>query len=183
MVFLQKFRENIGLRLLKKKVKRTFRKKAFNNFDTAKNIGILFNTSVQDDLLQTNLFIQELKDLGKEVSALGVVELEKQISIYEVHDNVKYFATEKTNFCCYPKSANVEHFIAQPFDIMINLSTIEPIAIDYIMANSKAVFKVSKRLRSDEFVDFILDFSQGKNPQTKEIITKIKEYLSALTKA
>jgi hypothetical protein len=82
-------------------------------------------------------------------------------------------------------------FISQKFDILLNVCPDTTLATDYVVAMSRAKFKVSTRLGDEAYADFILQFATGTTPDGKprpkpgagQIIAAMKQYLSNIAKA
>ncbi|MBR4265750.1 MAG: hypothetical protein IKQ46_06815 [Bacteroidales bacterium] len=159
------------------------RNKSFNNLDTAKTVGILFDSAQQQNYESAKHFMKTLSDNGIEVEALGMVLNEEMLRYFPPTNNVSLFRLDKLTFFGYPDDERVKPFLSREFDILINLCLDENLCIDYVMGMSKAKFKVSMNLRSEDFADFILQYSPENRPTTDELIVKIQKYLSALRKA
>ena len=182
MKFLYKTRLKIGGNMLRKKAARVERHKAFHNIDSAQTIGVLFDSTVQANYFSARRFISYLIELGKQVTAIGMVLNEEMLRYYTPYQHIKLFSLEKVGFFGFPTSTEVEEFINTDFDILINICATENLAIDYTLGMSKAKFKVSIKFKDHDFADFALEFKDGRIPETDELINKIKQYLSALTK-
>ena len=183
MKILQNLRTKIGYNLLCRKVKKKVRTKTYHNFESAVTVGILFDTSRQDEYEMARNFIHTLVREGKNVKALGMVNVNEMLNYYVQEDYIKFFSKENISFWCYPQSEETEDFIKKDFDILVNISSGENLAIDYIMGLSEAKFKVSPKLSNDAFADFILQFGESVSTNTASIIEVICKYLSGVKPA
>jgi hypothetical protein len=105
------------------------------------------------------------------------------VNFFPEKEATNFFRLDNLSFFGYPLGPDVEKFISVDFDILLNLCIRENLSTDYVMGMSKAKLKVSIKLRSMDFADFILDYNADNKPDIQELIKRIKEYLSALNKA
>lgn len=183
MKFLENFREKIGYKIICSRGSKLVRNKTFHNLDSAKTIGILFNATSEQDYQAGKELVYQLMDMGKSVDSIGFVELQENIGKYVITSNMNFFALQQKGFFMLPKEIQVvEEFVSQKFDMLINVSPVENIMVDYIMSLSKASFKISPGLQNDDFADFIINFSSKNTLTSKAIIAKVKEYLTLLDK-
>jgi hypothetical protein len=185
MDFLQNVRNNIGFWLLAKNVKKLKRERAFNNLTTASSVGIFFDTSDNENVVAVISFAEELTKQGITVNLLGKVINANVLKYFPKRDDLELFSrADVTAFSGYPKAEVVNAFMSKDFDILINLSIDKDDLCDnYIIGMSKAKLKVSAKLKSDDYADFILQLSPEKLRNTQKFIEYIKEYLSAFSKA
>ena len=182
MKFLLKTRQKIGNSILRRKAVNVKRTKSYHNIDSARNIGLLFDSTVQANYFSARRFFTNLTESGKDVCALGMVLNEEMLRYYTPTPNINLFSLEKTTFFGFPDNPEVEKFVKSDFDILINICTEENLCVDYVMGMSNAKFKVSVKFKDNDFADFALEFKDNRTPNTDELISKIKQYLSALTK-
>ncbi|MCQ2974471.1 MAG: hypothetical protein MJ211_06625 [Bacteroidales bacterium] len=183
MKFLLKSREKLGYKLLNKKVAKVQRHKSYHNIESAKTIGVLFDSTIQANYFSARRFISYLTELGKNVSALGMVINEEMLRYYTPCENIKLFSLEKLNFWCFPNNQEVDLFINKDFDILINICTSENLSADYVLGLSISKFKVSIKYKQNDFSDFALEFKDGRIPETDDLIDKIKLYLTSIKKS
>jgi hypothetical protein len=184
MDFLQNVRNNIGFWLLSRNVKKLKRERAFNNLKTASSVGILFDTSNNENVVSVISFADELIKKGITVDMLGKVINENVLKYFPKRDDMELFSRTETTISGYPKSKEVNAFMSKKFDILINLCIDrDELGINYIVGMSNAKLKVSSKLKSDDYADFILQLTSESLRDTKKFINYIKEYLSAFSKA
>ena len=184
MNFLQKMRDDMGFKLLKRTVKKLKHQRTFNNLSSASSVGILCDTFAEESFLATVSFAEDLVKSGLKVTILGYVLNESMANYLPKKEGFSVFSRPIVNWLGYPKEASVSNFVSEEFDILINLSTrSEELCINYSMGMSKAKLRVSPKLKSDMFADFILQLSQETVRDTQKLINCIKEYLSAFSKA
>ncbi|MBO4244944.1 MAG: hypothetical protein J5882_07830 [Bacteroidales bacterium] len=182
MKFLINTRQKMGSNKLRRKAEKVRREKSYHNIDSAQSIGLLFDSTVQANYFAARRFITGLAETGKNVDALGMVLNEEMLHYYTPCPNIRLFSLEKITFFGYPANNEVEKFIATDYDILINICTEENLCIDYVMGMSRAKFKVSIKYKDHDYADFALEFKDNRVPETEELINRIKQYLSAISK-
>jgi len=183
MKFLENLRTKIGYNMLCRNARKVSRNKTFNNLETALSVGILFDSTQQDSYLVAKSLVPDLKAKGKAVESLGIVLNNEMLGYYTPVDNMRFFSLEDKTFFCYPNDETVvQPFISKDFDILINLCPGENLFIDYVMGLSKAKFKVSPQLSSNDFADFILQFSKTEGLKADMILRMVREYLAGMGK-
>lgn len=184
MKFLQNIRTKLGYNTICRKAKKLPRKKTFHNLESALSVGFIFDSTHQEDYLVAKALVPELAGKGKKVYSIGMVPNSGMLGYYTPLENMKFISYEEFTFLCFPKDeATVNAFINKEFDILLNLCAKENLFVDYLMALSKAKFKVSPQLSNNNFADFILQFKDNKPLNSAVILSKIREYLSAMQKS
>lgn len=191
MSFLQGLRENWGHKILRRKARKVSRTKTYNNLDSAQTVGILFDANSKADIEDVKKLTASLDKAGKRIDALGILPTSDLIELHSDEVGFNFFAADDCTFFCFPKSANAVQFISQKFDILLNVCPDTTLATDYVVAMSRAKFKVSTRLGDEAYADFILQFATGTTPDGKprpkpgagQIIAAMKQYLSNIAKA
>ncbi|MBR6177110.1 MAG: hypothetical protein IKQ70_04410 [Bacteroidales bacterium] len=182
MKFLLQTRQKMGCKRLRKKAEKVHRQKSYHNIDSATTIGLLFDSTIQANYFSARRFITSLVESGKNVNALGMVLNEEMLRYYTPSPNIRLFSIEKTTLLGYPKNQHVEDFINTDYDILINICTTENLCVDYVMGLSKAKFKVSMKFKENDFADFALEYKDGRVPETDELINRIKQYLTVISR-
>jgi len=182
---LANFISNIKLKfawwVLEKAHKKAKRDASFQNFSTAKNIGIIFNASQQETYEIAKKYIQTLsKKEGVKLKALGFVDSKEVLDFYQKTNNFEYFSRKNLNWYGKPNNPNTQSFIETKFDMLIDLSLIDDFPIQYIVGLSKASFKVGCVKSNKEFYDFMIDL--GEKTNLKFFIEQLEHYLGMIKK-
>lgn len=180
MKILKKIRTKIGYIFLDKKINKLKRNKEFNNFHSAKTIGILFNATKQDLYVKAKKFIDFLTEKKIDVTGLGYVLKKEAISWYSEHKNIDFFSMEELSWYFKPQSINVNRFINTQFDILIDISLEENLTLDFIVALSKAEFKISHQTNKN-YADFLIKIPD-ENHNIEYFTKQIQHYLSSISK-
>jgi len=148
------------------------------NINNAKTIGILFNATHQISFDIVKEMVKNIANKENKIEVLGYVDSKNLIDHYLYRKGFDFFTHKQLNWYYKPVDETVHSFIEKKFDILINLSLDEPYPIQYIVALSKAKFKVGKYSQGNEYLDFMIDIEKEKEAMKnlrKEIAEDKKE--------
>jgi hypothetical protein len=162
MNYMSGIRSKVGHYVLSKNIKKHTRKMSSCNLREAASVGILFNA--------THLFSFEIiKDLAKnlsssakEIMVLGFVDSKQMVDHYLYRKGFEFFTLNELNWYKKPEGEAITEFINKNFDILFYLNLDEIYPLRYILALSKAKFKVGKYIEDDEYLDFMIDIEKEK---------------------
>lgn len=163
--------------LLKKRMKELHRIRSFHNFNTAKSVGIIFNAATPDCYVPSRQFIQEIIASHIQVKAMGLVDKPEAITNFPHNKDIDYTVPNKLDWRGLPKDSGIEDFINSDFDILIDISLRDDFVVKYMVALSKAKFKIN-RFEDPNLFDLRIHTKYGVS--TPYYIDQIKQYLSAL---
>jgi hypothetical protein len=152
----------IGKRMLSNTFKSQLRLPVVCNIREAQHIGIIYNATEYVSFEIIRNLVKELTHDSVKVAVLGYVDSKKLIDNYLYRKGFDFFSKNELNWYSKPVSTVVEDFIAEPFDILINLSLEDYYPIRYITALSPASFKVGKFDANDNYLDFMIDIEKEK---------------------
>ena len=164
--------------LLNKKAKAKKREKTFNNFDTAQNIGILFDAHNVEDFRLIKKYTKELKQKNIKCITLGFFNEKEVPDEYLFISNFSYFNSK--DFCILgnPKKREISIFMQEKFDLLLVLSVNEYDQFDIITKLSNAKCIVGKQFEESKY-----DFNLGiKEESITNLIDQINHYLSIIKK-
>ena len=166
--------------VLSRKKKKIKRERGIYNFDTAKTCGIVFNASSQETYDKAKQFIDFLKTKDINVIAIGFVDSKEVKEFYRETIHFKFFSRKNINWYGKPKNENVDDFINNKFDLLIDLSLANDFPLEYIAAMSLGKFKVGRFTSKEGDYDFMIDVS--KNQTHDFLIEQIRHYIENLNK-
>jgi hypothetical protein len=173
MSLLAEIKENLYQRKLKQCSKRD-RQTLSCNFDTARNIGILFDASKETDTQIVLSFKRRLLKDRKKVSIMGYKDT-KELNADEKHP---VFCNKDLGLSQTPKKEDVLNFIQKPFDLLIALHIDDCQPLEYIAAASAAKFRIGHyRENKTDFYDFMV---YGKSENLNVIIEQMETYLKKI---
>ncbi len=167
--------------IISKNIKRNKRQIQFYNFESAKSVAILFTIGNKAEFDTVRDYYKELESKKIKMHALGFVKNPEDIGqVYFGQGNFNFYSEKHITNMGKIKEVEVNDFVKQDFDILINLSTINNFYIEYIFALSKAKFKVSGIIDC-KYSDLNINFSREKG--LPYLISQIDHYLSTIKKA
>ena len=180
MSIIKNTAEKIARKLLNKQLKKHAKRVEFHNMQSAKHIGILFDTKQKENNSIVSKFYTDLKKQGYKVSAAGWHEgIETPKKPLNTLDFI-YFSELDSNWKGIPQTHEISEFFKQKFDILFVLTQSEELAIQYISSLSPAVFKVGARGINTEYLDFMIELKE--NTSIKNLIQDSITYLSEIKK-
>jgi len=174
----QNLRKRIIHYFISRAIKRSGREKVATNIERAKTVGILFTLEDEKYYELVSKFIEDLSSKKKTVHALGFVP-SKHIPGYFISKlKIDIFTPKDLNLFGVPVSGVIKEFINKKFDILIDLTLVDYLPIEYIASVSHAGFKAG-RYREDMVKHF--DFLVKKSEEMNES-AYLKYFLDYLTK-
>lgn len=177
---VNKIRMNVGSYFLKKEMRIRKREIQGMGLESARSIGILFNAKDERTFKRIREFADQLRGGGlREVKALGFVPKQEVASFLQSSQDFDFFSREDFNWYYKPQGRKVVGFISEPFDILIDLRLSKFTSLLFIVALSRAQFKVG-RYRADfkDFYDLMIDVEESSD--LPYFMSQIQHYLSML---
>ncbi len=165
--------------LLKRKLRDFYRERAFNNFESAKTVGLICNAHDQKIYDAAKQFAIYLSSYDIQVSALGFIEGDSVLEAFSYQKGFTFISKKDYNWLGIPQGEVLNNFLSKRFDILINLVIDDNFIVDYIASLSLAKFKVG-RLSEKDYYDLTIDINMNK--QLDFYISQVKHYLSIIKK-
>lgn len=176
---VKKIQLKVGRYTLNKEKKKLHRQTIACNLESATTIGILYNATEKETCDLVKNLVIDLKQLKKDVLALGYVNLKDSSDVFKPHISYAYFDNKQLSKTFIPKSIDVTNFIEKPFSLLIDLNINNDFPLEYIATLSKATFKVGAT-GSYRDSDYELTINIGENQSSKYLITQIKHFLNMI---
>lgn len=148
-------------------------------WDSAKNIGLIFQADNQVTIKEAEELVRLWENAGKKVQVLMYIYDVKKIS-FENRKN--WLISTKKDFSSYgmPKSTFICEFIRQPFDLLVDLNVSGQVSLYAISVLSKATFKIGANLSFNKHLPFTVDISGSSESYTvftfcHELINQFKK--------
>jgi hypothetical protein len=142
MELFKKIRLKIGENILKKKIAITKRKIQYSNINQVKNIGIVWDASKIDDFVYLTRFCQKMHESKTDVKILGYFPGKNLPNQYTAVKYLTILKQAELNIYYHPVSAEINTFVSNRFDVLIDLNFKKLLPLKYISSLSKAGFKV-----------------------------------------
>lgn len=173
--------------MLKSAAKKLIRNAAFHNYSSAKSAVVVFDASKQEDVTTIRKFIKDLESKGLKVEAIGFEDAKEISDFNQAHPLINYVSNQQLNWYLKPNSPEALTFLEKPFDILIDLSLDTQFSIQYLVALSKAQFKVgcvktskNPELQEVNYYDFMLQLNKQK--ELKFLLKQLEHYLGLIKK-
>lgn len=161
MSLLHTFRSNVFNRSLQQRAKQNRAERNFVGLENVQSVGILFDAT---DLNIRDIILQYAKQLtlnNKRVKLLGYFDSK----VEDPNFTFRYFNRKNLDWAGRPHGEQVQEFLEQPFDMMINLDTISKPPAEFISAQSKAHLRIGPVTEHTFCYELMIDISKSNNLQ------------------
>ena len=166
---------------LHRKIRKLKRTIEVNNLEAAHYVGIVYNATDPADYKLLKKFVAYFKNLGKKVMALGYIDDRDPKSHLNTRLEFRFFTKKELNWMLKPDGLEVNNFIEEKFDLLLDLGVDYCHPIKYICALSKADFKVGPQDKHSEmYYDMILD--PGYNRTLENFIKNTEVYIKMVNR-
>ena len=159
MEYFDKLFLSIHDRFIKRELKKRNTERGTIDFNKVKTIGILFDGTNPENEFIVNTFIEQLSKKGKKVELLGFVPKNNQA----LNTTYTSFCYQDLDIFKRPKNQKVNDFIQQPFDILINLTPVNHLQLDFVAALSNAKLRVGPYTNRTFCYDLMIDHNEKSN--------------------
>jgi len=179
--FLEDFKHKIGQWIFHRELKLNKRVKSVSNLEDAKSIGILFEATSKEQILEVKPLVDYFFKLRKDVKAFGYVNSKKFDECHIPKLQYDFFNLKDLNWYYKPQNDYILNFVKKEYDILINLSDSSCIPLKYLVASSLARFKVGKHEEGYEIYDLMIKLDK-KEDNMKKLISEIAKYLKVINR-
>lgn len=177
MKFIQRFRERLGFWKLKRKSAAVERQRASQiRWSEKPSIGLLYFYRVEEEKALHD-WVENKAKSGFKVRSLGFMELAKGESLPASGLRYEFFSQKELNWFYEPVSPAVQNFIAEEFDVLIDLDRVGRLPIRYALQQSKARMRIG---RCGEEVPFDLCFEVDRQTDINAFLKITEQYLDML---
>jgi hypothetical protein len=167
-------KSKLANRILDSKLSSVVREKKVVNLDSARLVGILWETGQQEAFIKVK---NELYLTGIQATGLCYFPTKKAL----IPEEINGFSRKQTSWWLeIPRTKLVEDFIHEKFDILIDLSGQKTFPLIYATALSEAAFKVGYAGNSTNYFDLNIEFQE--EPQPAQLAEQILYYLKRINK-
>ncbi|MFN3874652.1 MAG: DUF6913 domain-containing protein [Flavobacteriales bacterium] len=177
MRLLDRFKEWLGIRRLVRDLPADRRPLA-RNIALARKVAIVY--VVEDEAAHNHVrnYVKRLKEeLGlSNIMALGYSDQKAMPHYLHSKLNFEAICQKDLNWYRIPQGNTVRNFMAEEYEILIDLSLEDRLPIQYIMAKSRARFKVGRWSESNKrILDMMIDRAGSKS--LPQLIQQVHHYL------
>ncbi|MFT3885308.1 MAG: hypothetical protein QM724_07725 [Flavobacteriales bacterium] len=159
MKLFDRIKEWLGRRALLKEAMPD-RRPVARNLSQCRKVGIVYLVTDEQAHIHVRNYVKKIKEeLGiHRIMALGYHD-DKVLPFY-LHSKLNFdaFTQKDVNWYRIPHGNTVQNFIAEEHDVLIDLTLEDYLPIQYIVAKSRARFKVGRLSDSNKrFLDMMID--------------------------
>lgn len=170
-------RKGFHKRLLTKKLRTVSVERRPGDFESALNIGILFDIAPAGSVDLVRDYAENLKKQGKKVEILGYIDDAGRHNDFPF----KHFNRKDLDFFFRPTSSLVQQFANTQFDILICLFTEEVLPLEYVAAISRAHIRVGQYSNEKTYCfDLMIDTANSKD--MKNLVGQMDYFLKIINK-
>ncbi|MEO0776530.1 MAG: hypothetical protein AAFW73_17220 [Bacteroidota bacterium] len=173
MSYFQQQYQRLQTHFLERKVTRTPIQRVPGDYASARKIGLLFDATDPERRPIVLQYAQSLKQKNKEVKLLAFYDAKQA----QPNFTFKHFTQKELNFWRHPSGSLVEDFIAQPFDILINLFFDAQAPLEYITALSRAQLRVGPYSERTYCYDLMIE---NQSPDLPRFIKQVEFLLNKM---
>lgn len=172
-----RLRKRVGAYLLESEMNEASRQPQAISLDRAQKIGLLFTGEDEHTLNSVSTFVKELRRNGKNVKCLGFVSKPNAVQTLRQSQDLDFFSTDDLNWYFRPQSSLVTTFLNERFDMLIDLRILRRIPLPFMVALSKAKFKVGRFSEEDKQI-FDLMIHADDDMGVNDFVVQLKHYLA-----
>ena len=151
------------------------------DFNAIKTVGIVFDATNPEDFELLKRYVSYLREHRKKVKVLGFFSTKQIPDLAFSKLEYDFFSAKELNWFGKPSSMVIQNFIAEEYDLLIDLNINDHFPLKYISALSKANFKVGKfNEKGVEIYDMMIDSDNTKT--LKYFLRQVDIYLTMLNK-
>lgn len=172
------FIENIGRRVLRRKLRGFTRDTVVHNFETARSAVIVFDTSTPKAFPAIKEFREFLEQKGTSCNVYGFVP-HKEVPQEMLFWKHFFFITKSDlNWYMKPSGETVDSFFSQDPDMLIDFSQGLPLEIQFLVQLSTARFKIGCYTEQKNDYDLMINLTQ--QDDMVYLSEQIKRYVAML---
>ena len=168
----------LGKLTLKGSTRYIVRKKEFNNFETAKILGIIFDATQTDQYTSARFLSNYLNEKKIKCRCLGFLKPQDITEAPSTFSGFAFVSEKDFNIFGKPNNSLVLDYCKIDFDILIDLHIKENYFIEAVLALSVAKMKIGLKNNDKGYYDLMIDLNE---PITSErMVEQIKIYLNKI---
>ncbi len=165
--------------LLRRRIKKTFRNKKFNNIRNAHKIGIVWDGSYISDFKHIVSLYQSMQSNNIQVDIVCYYPGKILPDEYTALRYLTCFKRSDLSFFYLPDKDYLNDFISTPYEILIDINFKNQFPLRYITALSKAEFKIGAGQTIDSnILDMTLEISDKENIEF--YLQQVEHYLKMI---
>lgn len=176
----KKLRHNIGRFLFLKEFRQHQTRRRLTTLEDARSVGILYDSSDEKNFNLIRKYVKDLRENHhKDVLALGYYDQNELPPLRFAKLGLDFFTRKDLNWYYKPITPVVRNFVNREFDILIDLHLGNSLPFRYVVAQSKAGFKIGRYERVVlPYYDFLISTTDSVN--LTQFTDQVMHYLKSL---
>ncbi len=177
MKLTDRIKEWLGRRALLKEAKPD-RRPVAKNLGQSVKVGIIYFVADETAHNQVRNYVKKIKEeLGiTKIMALGYFDQKETPFYLHAKLNFDVFCVKNLNWYRIPSGNVVQNFISEEYDVLIDLTVRDMLPLQYVLAKSKARFKVGRLSDTNaHFLDMMVDTAGADS--LPQLIANLNRYL------
>lgn len=155
------------------------REKVACSIDQAKTVGIVFQYTTAEDFELVKKYVLYLRELKKKVHAIGLYTMKELPSFPYSKLEFDFFSKKQFSWYGKPSEAVLKNFVDEKHDILLDFNLQDAPQLNYLVALSRAKFKVGRWRENDQDIhDLLIDSPADKG--LKNLMRHIDTYLGKI---
>ena len=151
------------------------------NLENAKTIGIIFDSSDPEEFELVKKYVLYLREWKKKVKGIGFFSQKRVPNLSYSKLDYDFFNLKDLNWWGRPSEKYINIFLADDWDVLIDLNIHDRFPLRYIAAKSKARFKIGKYSEKNKLVHDMLIETDPKHG-LKYYLRQVDIYLQMINK-
>ena len=177
MKWFDRIKEWMGTRRLLRELPRD-RRPIPKNLAQARKVAIVYVATDERTFTHVKNYVKRVKEeLGiSHIMALGLTDEKVLPNFLHPRLNFEAITHKDLNWYRIPQGSTVQNFIAEEYEVIIDLSLEDRLPIQYIVAKSRARFKVGRFSESNkQILDMMIDIAGAQS--ISQLIQQVHNYL------
>jgi len=176
---MSQFSQNIGKRILRKRLKKAIRNKSAQNFKSASSATIVFDALIPESFSIVKDFTKYLKENGIKSKVIGFVAQKEVPQEMLLWANFEFITKKDLNWYGKPTGPIAESYLATKPDILFVFNFAQHLSLDFLAQLSLAKFKVGFFTEASNDFDLMINPPGGK-PDLEFLTEQVKLYVNML---
>ena len=144
----------------------------------SKSVGILWHPADEGSIEAYELLRKSLQAKGIKSTGIAYIDSDREMETLTTITHSGFLHRRNVRWFGRPQTSDGMQFIQEQFDILIDLSIVKTIALQYILVHSQATFRVGWQGAEQNYYDLNIDVSE--KPQVRYLMEQIVFYLERI---
>jgi hypothetical protein len=144
----------------------------------SKSVGILWHPADEGSIETYELLRKTLQSKGIKSTGIAYIDSNREMETLTTITHSGFLHRQNVRWFGRPQTSDGIQFVQEHFDILIDLSIVKTIALQYILVHSQATFKVGWQGVEQNYYDLNIDISE--KPQCRYLMDQAVFYLEII---